>query len=307
MAVAGSHKPVGESVSEIDIEHLRQWVGKQEVREEVIALHTARAMAATLDWEKAPDLGDQLPAPWHWLYFLATERQSCIGSDGHPQRGGFLPPVTLPRRMWASGNILFAQPLHVGDSVKRISTVASVDHKVGGSGDLVFVVVRHEIYVGDHLAVSEDQNIVYRADPDPNAAPPPAVAPRQVAKFSRELRADPVLLFRFSALTFNSHRIHYDRDYAVNEEGYPGLVVQGPLSATLLLDLARNEGRAAGVEGEVDSYDYRALRPLIAGHPFHLQGCRDEQGVSLWVVDHLGAMTMQARVGLRPASAGADQ
>lgn len=294
-------------MSEIDIQHLRQWVGKQETREDVIALGTARAMAATLDWEKAPDLGDELPAPWHWLYFLATEPQSRIGSDGHPRRGGFLPPVTLPRRMWASGDVRFVQPLYIGDSVKRVSTVTSVTHKVGGSGDLVFVVVRHEIYARGQLAVSEDQNIVYRADPAPGAPSPPAVAPRQVAQFGRELCADPVLLFRFSALTFNSHRIHYDRDYAINEEGYAGLVVQGPLSATLLLDLVRSEARAAGVVGDIESYDYRALRPLIAGHPFQLQGCRDEQGVSLWVVDHVGAMTMQARVGLRPASAGADQ
>jgi len=294
-------------VSEIDIEHLQQWVGKQETREDVIALSTARAMAATLDWDAVPNTGDELATPWHWLYFLATERQSRIGSDGHPQRGGFLPPVTLPRRMWASGDVRFAQPLLIGDSVKRISTVTSVTHKVGGSGDLVFVVVRHEIYARGQLAVSEDQNIVYRADPAPGAPPSPAVAPRQVAQFNRELFADPVLLFRFSALTFNSHRIHYDRDYAINEEGYAGLVVQGPLSATLLLDLVRTEARTAGVVGDIESYDYRALRPLIAGHPFQVQGCRDEQGVSLWVVDHTGAMTMQARVGLRQASAGADQ
>ncbi len=294
-------------MSEIDIEHLQQWVGKQETREDVLALGTVRAMAATLDWETVPNIGDKLPAPWHWLYFLAAERQSRIGSDGHPQRGGFLPPVTLPRRMWASGKIQFAQPLHIGDNVKRVSTVTSVTHKVGGSGDLVFVVVRHEIYARGQLAVSEDQNIVYRADPTPDAPALPAVAPRQVAEFGRELLADPVLLFRFSALTFNSHRIHYDRDYAINEEGYAGLVVQGPLSATLLLDLVRSEARAAGVSGDIESYDYRALRPLIAGHPFQVQGCRDEQGVSLWVVDHTGAMSMQARVGLRQASAGAEQ
>lgn len=295
------------AVSRIDIEHLKQWEGRQEIREDVISLTTARAMAATLDWQNEPNMGDELPAPWHWLYFLAAERQSRIGRDGHPMRGGFLPPVSLPRRMWASGNVMFEASLRIGDAVKKISTVQSVTHKTGGSGNLVFVVVGHDVYASDRLAIREEQNIVYREDPDPSTPAPRPISPPASAQFSREIFPDPVLLFRFSALTFNSHRIHYDRDYAISEEGYAGLVVHGPLSATLLLDLVRSEARAAGVAGDIQSYDYRALRPLIAGYPFQVQGCRDEQGVSLWVVDHTGAMTMQARVGLRQASAGADQ
>lgn len=282
-------------MTDIDLDHLKQWEGKQETHQDVISLATARAMAATLDWAEQPRAGEELAKAWHWLHFLTTARQSKIGRDGHPERGGFLPPVPLPRRMWASGKADFHSPLRIGDSVRKVSTVKSVSHKQGGTGNLVFVVVEHDIYSGDTLAISDTQNLVYREDPDPNAPPPKPMAPPATAAFSREVNPDPVLLFRFSALTFNGHRIHYDRDYAVNEEGYPGLVVQGPLSAILLLDLVRTE--LPGVE--IEHYDYRAVRPLIDGNPFQIQGCRSEDGLSLWVVDHEGAMTMQANAKLR--------
>lgn len=279
----------------IDIDHLKQWEGRQESHEDVVSLSTARAMAATLDWSEFPEAGQALPKPWHWLHFLPAAPQSQIGHDGHPKKGGFLPPVPLPRRMWASGKVEFLEPALIGDTLRKVSTVKSVTHKQGGSGHLVFVVVAHEVYRGDELLISEDQNIVYREDPDPNAPPPKPTAPKFEAAFSRRIVPDPVLLFRFSALTFNSHRIHYDRDYAMNEEGYAGLVVHGPLSASLLLDLLRSELPDA----KVASYDYRAVRPLIDGNAFQIQGCRDEAGVRLWVVDHSGAMTMQASVTLK--------
>ncbi|HBD12261.1 MAG TPA: acyl-CoA dehydrogenase [Porticoccaceae bacterium] len=279
----------------IDIDHLKQWEGKQESSDDVISLATARAMAATLDWEDIPQSGDVLPKPWHWLHFLPAARQSQIGHDGHPQRGGFLPPVTLPRRMWAAGDVAFCAPLKIGDAVKKVSTVKSVTHKQGGTGHLVFVVVGHDIYTGDTLAISENQNIVYREDPAPDAPPPKIMRPPAEPEFSREIRPDPVLLFRFSALTFNAHRIHYDRQYAMQEEGYAGLVVHGPLSATLLLDLVHRQVPDAVVQ----HYDYRAVRPLIDGRPFQVQGRREDGGLALWVVDSDGAMTMQARVVLQ--------
>lgn len=282
-------------MTDIDLEHLKQWEGKQETHEDVISLATARAMAATLDWEELPEAGDQLAKSWHWLHFLATARQSKIGRDGHPERGGFLPPVPLPRRMWASGKADFHAPLHIGDSVRKVSTVKSVSHKQGGTGNLVFVVVEHEIYSGDSLAISDTQNLVYREDPDPNAPAPKPMTPPAAPEFSREVTPDPVLLFRFSALTFNGHRIHYDRDYAMNEEGYAGLVVQGPLSAMLLLDLVRTEMPDATIK----HYDYRAVRPLLDGKPFQIQGARGDDGVTLWVVDHEGAVTMQAKAILQ--------
>ena len=282
-------------MTDIDLNHLKRWEGKQETHEDVISLTTAQAMAATLDWEELPQAGDELAKSWHWLHFLATARQSKIGPDGHPERGGFLPPVPLPRRMWASGKAAFHSPLIIGNKVRKVSTVKSVTHKKGGTGNLVFVVVEHEIYSGDTLAISDTQNLVYREDPDPKAPPPKPMAPPGQAEFSRVVNPDPVLLFRFSALTFNGHRIHYDRDYAMNEEGYSGLVVQGPLSASLLLDLVRTE--LSGVE--VEHYDYRAVRPLIDGNPFQIQGCKTDEGLSLWVINHEGAMTMQANAILK--------
>ena len=277
-------------MTEIDLETLKQWEGKQESHEDVISLSTAQAMAATLDWPTKPQSGDELALPWHWLHFLPNARQSDISHDGHPKRGGFLPPVPLPRRMWASGKVDFHTPLIIGARVRKDSTVKSVTHKRGGSGNLVFVVVEHEIFSDDTLAISDTQNLVYREDPDPSAPRPKPMSPPAQAEFSREVNPDPVLLFRFSALTFNSHRIHYDRDYAINEEGYAGLVVHGPLSASLLLDLVRQQAPNAAVE----HYDYRAVRPLIDGNPFQIQGCKTDEGFSLWVVDHEGAMTMQA-------------
>ena len=276
----------------IDLDHLRQWQGRQETASDVIDPAKVGAMAATLDWERAPEPGDELPRPWHWLYFLAPARQSQIGRDGHPRRGGFLPPVPLPRRMWASGNVEFLAPLRVGDRASRTSTVKSVTHKRGGTGDLVFVTVEHDITVAGKPVIREHQHLVYREDPDPNAPPPRPVPPPAAAQFGREWTPDPVLLFRYSALTFNGHRIHYDRDYAMQEEGYAGLVVHGPLSATLLLDLVR----ARCPEQEIGYYDYRAVRPLLDGAPFRVEGCRTEGGLDLWVVDHSGAVTMQASV-----------
>ena len=282
----------------IDLEQLRQWEGRQETASDVIEPAKVRAMAATLDWADPPGAGDELPKPWHWLYFLPTARQSKIGRDGHPERGGFLPPVPLPRRMWASGSVEFLAPLRVGDAATRTSTLGRVTHKRGGTGDLVFVTVGHEIAVNGTCVVREQQHLVYREDPDPQAPPPKPVAPPAVAEFSRQWTPDPVLLFRYSALTFNGHRIHYDRDYAMQEEGYAGLVVHGPLAATLLLDLVR----AQCPEQQVGYYEYRAVRPLIDGASFRVEGCRDAQGLKLWVLDHSGAVTMQASVAAeRPA------
>lgn len=282
----------------IDLDHLRQWEGRQETAGDTIEPAKVRAMAATLDWERAPEPGEELPRPWHWLYFLPAVRQSNIGRDGHPERGGFLPPVPLPRRMWASGSVEFLAPLRIGEQATRTSTVKSVTHKRGASGDLVFVTVEHAITAADRLAIRERQNLVYRQDPDPGAPPPKPLAPPAAAQFGREWLPDPVLLFRYSALTFNGHRIHYDRDYAVREEGYAGLVVHGPLSATLLLDLVRTRCP----EQQVGYYEYRAVRPLIEGAPFRVEGCRADGGLSLWVVDHDGALTMQASVAAeRPA------
>jgi len=283
----------GADPAAIDVAKLRGWIGRQESCSDVISPAPLRALAATLDCPAiGAGPGERLPEPWHWLFFLAAPPASSLDTDGHPRRGDFLPPVPLPRRMWAGSSIRFPGELHVGDAVQRVSTIGDVSLKQGSSGALVFVSVQHAIYRDGELVLEEDQQLVYR---EPGGAGPaaPQPAPAQ-AQWSREMVPDPVLLFRYSALTFNSHRIHYDRDYAVQQEGYSGLVVQGPLTATLLLDLLRRELPDA----RLAAFRFRGIRPLLDGAPLRLQGRRDENSVRLWALDASGALAMDARAEL---------
>jgi 3-methylfumaryl-CoA hydratase len=241
--------------------------------------------------------GERLPEPWHWLFFLPAPAASALDTDGHPRRGDFLPPVPLPRRMWAGSTLRFLGQLCVGDEVQRVSTISDVSLKQGSSGALVFVSVQHAIYRDGELVLAEDQQLVYREPGGSGPAPAqPAPAP---AQWSREIVPDPVLLFRYSALTFNSHRIHYDRDYAVQQEGYAGLVVQGPLTATLLLDLLRRELPDA----RLAAFRFRGVRPLLDGAPLRLQGRRDDNSVRLWALDASGALAMDAQAELAAVGA----
>ncbi|TMH65758.1 MAG: acyl-CoA dehydrogenase [Betaproteobacteria bacterium] len=204
-------------------EDLRRWIGKTVAAEDHVTATPACALAATLDREIAFNAGDPLPPPWHWLYFLTMEPLSDAGPDGHPKRGGFLPPVPLPRRMWAGSRMTFLRPLRVGDAIRRESRIADVNVKEGRSGTLVFVTVRHEITRNAESLLVDEHDIVYRdlQKADTNA-PVPRMAPNDHA-WIREIHPTPVLLFRYSALTFNSHRIHYDFPYVTGVEGYPGL------------------------------------------------------------------------------------
>ena len=281
-----------------DFAALREWIGRSETRDDVVTAAPVAALAATLDHEPASRApGDPLPPLWHWLYFLPLAPRSHIGSDGHPMRGGFLPPVPLPRRMWAGSRLTFHRPLTIGEAIRRESTIADVQHKRGRSGDLVFVVVRHDIHGSARLAITEEQQIVYRgAGETPSrpgtqpAAAATAAAPR-AADWQSVIRPDPVLLFRYSALTFNGHRIHYDRPYATGEEGYPGLVVHGPLLATLLLDRLHT----AHPDLQVARFEFRAQRPLFDTADFVVAGARDDSGFALWTADMSGNVSVDAR------------
>jgi 3-methylfumaryl-CoA hydratase len=286
------------SIDSATLARLQGWVGQTETLSDTVTAAPVRALSATLDREDAdPVTGTPLPELWHWLYFLPVARQSGLGPDGHPQRGGFLPPVPLPRRMWAGGRLLWHQQLlQVGDAITRTSRIESVTHKAGRSGDLVFVLVKHEVRNAQGLALSEEHDIVYRANPqagDPAPAPQPAP---QNAAWSREIVPDDVLLFRYSALTFNGHRIHYDRKYVTEVEGYPGLIVHGPLIATLLADLLRRNLPGA----RLLKFEFRAVRPVFDLWPFKLHGLPSADGktVSLWTEDHEGWLTMQATATL---------
>ncbi|WP_034294855.1 MaoC family dehydratase N-terminal domain-containing protein [Herbaspirillum sp. RV1423] len=284
------------SKPDIDLMLLRQWVGKTETRSDVINPACADALAATLDHPQAPALGEALPPLWHWIYFWTVCRQSEVGDDGHPRRGGFLPPVPLPRRMWAGGRLRFAAPLPVGATATKLSRIASVDVKKGKTGELAFVTVAHEIAYDGLVAIHEEHDIVYRDLPQPGAAP---VAPKQAptdADWRRRIEPDPVLLFRYSALTFNGHRIHYDRSYVTGVEGYPGLIVHGPLIATLLVDLL---GRHLPL-ARLAAFSFRAVGSLFDTEAFEVCGklSADGKSAELWAQNLRGELAMQAQATL---------
>jgi 3-methylfumaryl-CoA hydratase len=280
----------------VDLEHLKQWLGKNECAHDRITAAPLIALSATLDRDDPPpEPGDPIPALWHWLYFLPAARQSELGPDGHPRRGGFLPPVPLSRRMWAGSRLNFCAPLRVGDHIARHSTITGISLKQGKTGPLIFVQVQHEIRRDDEIALNEEQTIVYRDNPAPGESAAGVEAPSE-CDWTQEIHPSEVLLFRYSALTFNGHRIHYDRRYATEAEGYPGLVVHAPFTATLLLDLVRRNQPSAAVT----RYEFRALRPLFDIDPFFVCGKLEDggTGVKLWARDAQGTLAMEARAAL---------
>jgi 3-methylfumaryl-CoA hydratase len=274
----------------------RDWIGRTERRVDRVTAAPIAALSATLDRDDPlPRPGTAVPPLWHWLYFTPLTPQHEIGPDGHAKRGDFLPPVPLPRRMWAGGRLAFEHPLNVGDEIERTSRIADVTVKQGRSGTLVFVEVQHEIADATGVAIRESHDIVYRDAPGPgDPAPPPSPAPAN-ATYARDIVPDAVLLFRYSALTFNGHRIHYDRSYVTDVEGYPGLVVHGPLIATLLLDNLRRYV----LNAHVRRFAFKAMRPLFDLHPFTVCGRDEGAGAhALWARDHQGALAMQATAEL---------
>ncbi len=277
---------------DLDLTLLRQWLDKTETRHDQISPALAAALAATLDGPRQPLAGDALPPLWHWIHFWSVCRQSEVGADGHPQRGGFLPPVPLPRRMWAGGRLRFAAPLPIGAAAEKVSRIASVDVKQGRTGALAFVTVQHTVRHEGQLCLTEEHDIVYRDLPQPGA---PVVVPKSAptdARWWRRVEPDPVLLFRYSALTFNGHRIHYDRSYVTGVEGYPGLIVHGPLIATLLADLVAREMPQAVMR----EFNFRSVGTLFDTEPFTLCGkpAADGKSVALWAQNERGELAMQA-------------
>ena len=283
--------------------NLQDWVGRSETVTDIATATPYAALAATLDWPAAegpqrPAPGTPLPYLWHWLYFLPIYPQSEVGADGHAKRGGFMPPVPLPRRMWAGSDFQWTESLLVGDALARTSTIADVKEKSGRTGSLIFVKVRHELRRNGSQAVAltEHHNIVYRAAASPDdVVPPPRAAPVS-STWQRTVVPDGVLLFRYSALTFNGHRIHYDRKYVTEVEGYPGLIVHGPLIATLLMDMLRSNLPDA----QVLRFEFKAVRATYDINPFSVHGepSTDGKTVHLWGRDHEGWMTMDATATL---------
>jgi 3-methylfumaryl-CoA hydratase len=280
---------------------LDDWIGRTDEAEDVASAGCLARLAATLDHADPPWRAGEFPPLGHWCCFLPQTRQQDLAADGHAYRGGFLPPVPLPRRMWAGGSFTFGAAIPIGAPIVRRSTVAAITPKSGHSGDLVFVEVVHEVFVEGALAVREQQDLVYRELPKttvPTDRSDRGTAPRGMTPptWRREVHPDPVLLFRYSAITFNAHRIHYDREYCRNAEGYPGLVVHGPLTATLLMDLFLRHHPGASVT----AFRFRAHRPLFDTHAFTVCGAPSDGGARLWALDDAGTVAMSAELEVAP-------
>jgi 3-methylfumaryl-CoA hydratase len=279
-----------------ELNYLRTWIGRTQVEQEPVSPRLAQQLAATLNYEDVPRAGSPLPPLWHWALFPHIVSHSQVGSDGHPKRGGFLPPIPLPRRMWAGSRVRFERSLLVGSEVTRTSQIIDVAAKEGRTGKLVIVRLRHELEDSEGPLLSEEQDVVYRESA--TSAYSAATGPMAPAAFTwkREIVPDPVLLFRYSADTFNGHRIHYDRTYAHEQEGYPALVVHGPLTATLLVDLVRRS-----LPGEsIASFSFKAVNPLFDYAPFHLYAARaaGSSEVRLWAANSDGVLCVDAAVTL---------
>jgi 3-methylfumaryl-CoA hydratase len=272
-----------------DLDHLRQWIGRSNEASDVVTAQLVRGLRATLFMEiGTPKAGDAAPFTTHWCLAQPVYPMSELGPDGHPTRGGFLPPVPLPRRMWAGGELEFLEPLRVGDEVTRTSRISDVTMKTGSTGVLCFVSVEHVITTARGTALRERQDIVYR---DLSAAPAPAKAASAppIAQHRETHMADPVLLFRYSALTFNGHRIHYDRDYVTKVEGYPGLIFHGPMQAAFIVELAAKLHGGAAPKKLV----YRGVQPLFEGSEFSVNANETGDGMELWTANSAGQPTMK--------------
>lgn len=277
---------------EQDLDSLKKWIGERETAVDYITIPSVHRLAAMLDRDDPfPKTGDPFPVGWHAILFPRIVRQSQIGPDGHPKRGDFLPPVPLPRRMFAGKRVTFHNDLRVGDEVRRESVIQDVETKRGRTGQMVFVTVKTDIHSPRGLAITEEQKIVYREAPDANAPPPPPQAAPTQAKWEKVITPDPVMLFRYSALTFNGHRIHYDLPYVMQVEGYPGLIVNGGLSTLLVFELARENARSPIVR-----FSSRNVSPLFVNNPLHVCGApaADNKSAKLWVTNHKGALALTA-------------
>jgi 3-methylfumaryl-CoA hydratase len=288
---------------------LQDWIGRTQTVSDAISAVPLRQMAALMNDAprmRNPMQGGPLPAGWHWLYFNPLEVQAKLGADGHPERGDFLPPVQLPRRMWAGSRLHWQRDFEAGMQIDKASEIIKVSQKSGRSGEMVFVTVAHRYSDSGGLILEEEHDIVYREWASAAETEALRLLGEQVRAGSHAFerqgqtvlpwKADSVALFRYSAATFNGHRIHYDADYCRQVEGYPGLVVHGPLLATLLLHLVQTQvapGRALA------SFEFRALKPTFDLSGFHLHCSAEGDGLAVWTTNNVGQVGVDGRVTLR--------
>ena len=282
---------------QLDLDHLRQWIGRSQEASDIVTAQLVKGLRSTLFQEIGePKTGEAAPFTVHWCLAQPVFPMSELGPDGHPTRGGFLPPVPLPRRMWAGGELEFLDSLRVGDEATRTSRISDVTLKSGSTGPLCFVSVEHTVRTPRGTAIRERQDIVYREVGSASAAAPakPAAAPAKPAPPAAQHRethvSDPVLLFRYSALTFNGHRIHYDRDYVTKVEGYPGLIFHGPLQAALIVEMAAKLRGGRPPKKLV----YRGVQPLFEGSEFSINANDNGASLELWTANAGGQPTMKA-------------
>ncbi len=275
-----------------DLEKLKEWIGQKETDIDYVTIPSVHRLASTLDRDDPmPKFGDALPPGWHSILFPRVVRHSQIGQDGHPERGDFLPPVPLPRRMFAGKRITLHQPLLVGDEVRRESTIISVTPKTGRTGQMVFVTVKTDMISPRGVAITEEQDIVYREEPAKGAPPPEPQPAPGTAVWTKTVTPDPVMLFRYSALTFNGHRIHYDHPYVTVVEGYPERVMNGGLTTLLVFELAR-----AHAKTPLKFIASRNVRPMFVNRPISVCGepSADGKSAKLWTLDDTGALSLSA-------------
>ena len=299
------------------VQDFTPWVGKRQTGKDIISPVQVRQMAATLNDAARMEQPDcaPLPAGWHWLYFNPLEIQSRLGPDGHPARGDFLPPVALERRMWAGSRLAWQRAFEVGMTVEKVSEILKISHKTGRSGDMVFVTVAHRYSDAQGVILEEEQDIVYRDKPSAEETAALQSLGEKIRdgqhSFERQgqhveaVQPDPVMLYRYSAATFNGHRIHYDVDYARTVEGYPGLVVHGPLLATLLLTFAQTRVAPGRF---ISAFEFKALRPTFDLSSFHLHASpADGPGevLNIWSSNNTGQVGLDGRITLAPAEAAA--
>ena len=275
----------------MSLENLNSWIEKSQVSRDIFTLGQAQLLEATIKSISNGQLKNNefLPPLWHWIYFHEASSIDKLGRDGHAAKGDFLPPIDLPRRMWAGGRLTYERHPKIGQKITRNSTIKDITPKDGKSGKLCFVTVLHEFLDQDEQIIfTEEQDLVYREDQTDTSARAPIITPPDNPTISEKISPSPVLLFRYSALTFNSHRIHYDRDYCAEVEGYPGLVFHGPLTATLLANLAmqQNPGK------KLQSFSFRATAPLFDTQPFEI---KTDGATTYWAETPEGSLAMKAK------------
>ena len=263
-----------------------QYVGNAIETFDVIAEYPIKAMSAVLDYSYVSEKDIEVPKGWHWLYFLETPLQNELGSDGHKRREGFIPPITLPRRMYAGGSLTFLGSMNLGDKIKKISTIKNIESKVGSTGNLVFLTLEHSYFKGDEKLLVEIQNLVFREEQKSTTNSKKIKSASEKFYYEKSWTPTPEMLFRYSSLTFNTHRIHYDYPYATQVEGYKNIVVHGPLLTTLILDLINDIEKGEGKK--LSSLSYRINSPVFVGGNIQVQGIKDGEEFKFWIKDSIG-------------------